>query len=609
MKNYYQILNVRPTASEADIKRSYRVLAKRYHPDVNPGDAAAADKFADINEAHSVLSDPKTRAEYDAKLQESTATQLNPEDVIARQRAQAQAAARQAAKQAAYRNNMNATANANARREATMARVRQAAQAQAQAQAMRNAAQAQTQMQFQSAQFQAQVQALRNQAYRSGREQGVNEGKSISEAEITRLNASLRAATEENKRLKKRVDDESALKKQLIDAERDRRELEQELFNRDRELSQEKLRAKDIEDQLQALRAESGESIEEARKAKEECESLRGECKSLQKTLDKARLCIDKLEQDKKTLEQSLNQAELKNKSQIQLQQEKRRQMQEEIDELNRQLGSLTSEVDALRSENEQWQQYAKSEQFLSDAERKIDEWSKKTQADRRLAKPTLYGTLGVLIWATADEIEEAYGKLVKRYSGKTDETIVAKLEKVEEAHDILSDPEKRADYNMSIDISPERIADERRLIAENESLMEEYRNSLAGKEFWAHYDDINAAALAGDAVAQNTLGEMFYYGDEIERDLEQAVFWFKEAAKQKHPDAMFNLGICFVNGEGIEKNKTTGEGFIRQAVKLGSKPAQQYVASNPKKTSGGKRSSSKTVDRTEDKNGGGDQA
>ncbi len=609
MKNYYQILNVRPTASEADIKRSYRVLAKRYHPDVNPGDAAAADKFADINEAHSVLSDPKTRAEYDAKLQESTATRLNPEDVIARQRAQAQAAARQAAKQAAYRNNMNATANANARREATMARVRQAAQAQAQAQAMRNAAQAQTQMQFQSAQFQAQVQALRNQAYRSGREQGVNEGKSISEAEITRLNASLRAATEENKRLKKRVDDESALKKQLIDAERDRRELEQELFNRDRELSQEKLRAKDIEDQLQALRAESGESIEEARKAKEECESLRGECKSLQKTLDKARLCIDKLEQDKKTLEQSLNQAELKNKSQIQLQQEKRRQMQEEIDELNRQLGSLTSEVDALRSENEQWQQYAKSEQFLSDAERKIDEWSKKTQADRRLAKPTLYGTLGVLIWATADEIEEAYGKLVKRYSGKTDETIVAKLEKVEEAHDILSDPEKRADYNMSIDISPERIADERRLIAENESLMEEYRNSLAGKEFWAHYDDINAAALAGDAVAQNTLGEMFYYGDEIERDLEQAVFWFKEAAKQKHPDAMFNLGICFVNGEGIEKNKTTGEGFIRQAVKLGSKPAQQYVASNPKKTSGGKRSSSKTVDRTEDKNGGGDQA
>lgn len=594
MKNYYQILNVRPTASEADIKRSYRVLAKRYHPDVNPGDAAAADKFADINEAHSVLSDAKTRAEYDAKLQESTATRLNPEDVIARQRAQAQAAARQAARQAAYRNTMNATANANARREATMARVRQAAQAQAQAQAMRNAAQAQSQMQFQNAQFQAQVQALRNQAYRSGREQGVNEGKSLSETEIARLNASLRAATEENKRLKKRVDDEAALKKQLIDAERDRRELEQELFNRDRELSQEKLRAKDIEDQLQELRADDGASSEAARKAAEECEGLRKECKSLQATLDKARLCIDKLEQDKKKLEQSLGQAELKNKSQIQLQQEKRRQMQEEIDELNRQLGSLTSEVDALRTENEQWQQYAKSEQFLSDAERKFDEWSKKTQADRRLAKPTLYGTLGVLIWATAEEIEEAYGKLVKRYSGKTDETIVAKLEKVEEAHDILSDPEKRSDYNMSIDISPERIEEERRLIVENESLMEEYRNSLAGKEFWAHYDDINAAALAGDASAQNTLGEMFYYGDEIERDLEQAVFWFKEAAKQKHPDAMFNLGICFVNGEGIEKNKTTGEGFIRQAVKLGSKPAQQYTLSNAKKSSGGKKSSSK---------------
>lgn len=143
MKNYYQILNVQQTATESDIKRSYRVLAKRYHPDVNPGDAAAADKFADINEANAVLSDPKARAEYDVKLKEATSARLNPEDVIARQRAQAQAAARQAARHAAYRNGAmnNMNVNASARRDATIARARQAAQAQAQAQAQYQTAQ------------------------------------------------------------------------------------------------------------------------------------------------------------------------------------------------------------------------------------------------------------------------------------------------------------------------------------------------------------------------------------------------------------------------------------------------------------------------------------
>ena len=104
MKNYYQILNVKQTATESEIKSSYRVLAKRYHPDVNPGDETAASKFADINEANAVLSDPKQRAEYDQKLMEASTNRVNPEDVMARQRAQAQAAARQAAaRQAAYK--------------------------------------------------------------------------------------------------------------------------------------------------------------------------------------------------------------------------------------------------------------------------------------------------------------------------------------------------------------------------------------------------------------------------------------------------------------------------------------------------------------------------
>lgn len=65
-KDFYAILGVSKDASDADIKKAYRKMARKYHPDTNSGDATAERKFKDITEANSVLSNPEDRQQYDA---------------------------------------------------------------------------------------------------------------------------------------------------------------------------------------------------------------------------------------------------------------------------------------------------------------------------------------------------------------------------------------------------------------------------------------------------------------------------------------------------------------------------------------------------------------
>ncbi len=65
MSDYYEILGVSKKATLSDIKKAYRKLARKYHPDLNPGDKNAEKKFKEMNQAYEVLKNPEKRKQYD----------------------------------------------------------------------------------------------------------------------------------------------------------------------------------------------------------------------------------------------------------------------------------------------------------------------------------------------------------------------------------------------------------------------------------------------------------------------------------------------------------------------------------------------------------------
>ena len=98
-RDYYEVLGVEKNASDAEIKKAYRKLAMKYHPDQNPGDKSAEEKFKEINEAYEVLSDADKKARYDQYGFAGVDPNFNPKAIssaAARRRPAAEEARRRA---------------------------------------------------------------------------------------------------------------------------------------------------------------------------------------------------------------------------------------------------------------------------------------------------------------------------------------------------------------------------------------------------------------------------------------------------------------------------------------------------------------------------------
>lgn len=617
MKYYYRILNIRETATDDEIKRSYRMHAKLYHPDVCQ-DENSAGKFADVNEAYYVLSDPEKRAEYDRLLAEENEAKASPEKIIARRRPP-RADGRQA-DASDFDDNYS-------RRQAEYAAKREAVRREAEARAeiirdsirkgidptyiimRRQAAIIRAQEQEQARRFQSQLAAAEKRAH----EMGVEVGKRAMIADLNVVSGQLKTAKNENARLQTK----------LNGILRDRQDLERELFNRDREFNEQKKKAAEFEKQVISLKNRPDERTE-LRAATAELKTVKNEYARLQTKLNAAINARQGLElelsnRSRAFAEQKQKAAELEKQVRTL---KTRSAERSELTAANAELKNVNSELRAARAENEMLKKsVAAAQKSREDMEKRFAYVAelKAVAIKLRNRVATLESEQaangGEVVGDAAElraKITDAHKRVVtlERDNDELEQNLKRVREAYEKEHARAERERERAEQASK---KAQELDNERKRLEEisqarnNESVSrinakleeeqktkEELKKRLQqlSSDFESECERIRAehdsdygseveinkltfSANAGDLEAQNALGEIYLYSKNVNHEL--AAHWFKEAAKKKHADAMYNLGICYINGAGVTKNVGTGMGFIRMAARLGSAKARKY--------------------------------
>jgi len=544
MKDFYKILGVSPTAKNAEIKQAYRQRAKLWHPDINQHDPKAAAKLAEINDANTVLSNAAARAKYDKEFAAYKQTKATP-------------FAGGFAGQPPPFNGQFFGQQFQGQRPPFGAQFNQRPNMPPHFQPQ--------------AQQRQQVEQMTASAYNTGYTKGFTDSenkrteseKSLT-SQITMLNSQVFSLTEKA-RIAERDAEEANLK--VRDFEKNAAKHENEL---------DELRSENTTLRMQIADLQTKDAITPKTSTTADDKNL-----ELQTMVAELNHTIKNLtEQNRKFID--LNK-ELTGKCEDakKAQQQAEVKVSEKVSEHEKTVNNLTQENQELKEKIEELEIYIGSRDESDSHEDLVHEREGKLKQVKKMIKNTHYGTLGVVFWADNNEIKAAYNRLHKRYSikyEKGDHRAKQKLDELDNAHSILTNVFKRRSYNTTIDITEEDIRQERREQKEFEDAVEKYMTSKAEDEFWAYLEELMFYAQTGDSESQNLLGEMYYCGDEVDKDLSQAFYWFKEAAKQQHADGLYNLGICYLNGEGTKRDEVRGIKYIQQSSKLGNEEATEYV-------------------------------
>ena len=475
MKNYYRILQVRQNATEEEIKRQFRVLAKKYHPDRNVGNAEAAEIFKDVEEAYKVLTDPASRKLFDSafRLEEAEKSRIK-----------------------------------HGRAAPTFV-----APTPSIGLAMKNL-----------------LTLGFNDGYDAGYDSAVNEDY-----------AAVGIDTDEVEELRREC---ARLTAELTKAQNG-------IATAEKRAKQEAERVSVLQEKIDWIKSATKTDVGKV------SDSVSTKAAELVKQIKKL------LAEHSDSIKNGAPALSI-------AQQDRRKEIREFLINVESRIELAEKELSAMRAAEDQKRKLVDADAYFKTMDELAEAWAKKVQADKKLARPTKYGELGLLIWATDEEIKEAFARIEKRYAGDASEQGMQKLARARDAFYTLTDPQSHAAYNLSIGYTTDMILAERRLIAENERRIEEHRKKLEERAFWSRFDVLYDQALRGEPEAQNELGELYFNGSVLDRDYARAYYWFREAFEAHLPAAVYNLGVCYRDGLGTYKNETLAQSLFLQAKLLG---------------------------------------